>query len=112
MSHPKTLNPRTAQLPEHLVELTLDTMQIGDVAYVTPWTMYVDRERFCWLARSFPPGKTPGGTVEMRVERRSDGFHVWAVPGYRYTPKGQPADGEYLPVAELHEGEWNTSWTP
>lgn len=98
---------RQAVLPEDVEEYTLSSMNTGDVAWTLPWGMWVDRARRCWLHPSYPAESQPGGTVQMRVELREDGYHVWLPADQRYSPQDQPAyvsprDLEYLPVVELH----------
>lgn len=96
-----------ATLPEDMEEDTLDSMLTGESAYTTPWGMWVDAERQCWLHPAYPAHKRPGGTVEMRVERRQDGYHVWPPRGYKYKPSSEPGfvsprDTQYIPVVRLH----------
>lgn len=92
---------RQASLPEDLEPENLEHMQVGDVAFTVPWAMRVDRERRCWLAPTYPAHEAPGGTVQMRVERRDDGYHAWPPGDERWQPEsGDHSD--HLPVAHLH----------
>lgn len=97
---------RQARYPEEFAPYTLAEMEVGDVAYTVPWAMVIDSDRYCWLQSSFASHAQPGGTMQMRVERREDGFHVQCS---RLTPRevetqqrshaDVPADA--IPVAEL-----------
>ena len=92
-----------ATLPDTAATVThLRDMQIGDTGYTVPWAMSVDRDRKCWLRASYTIDTQPGGTVQMRVTRREDGYHVWLVDGHAYDPVELPAF-EFLPVVELHD---------
>lgn len=98
---------RQAILPPQAEEPTIDQMKVGEVCYTLPWGMWVDSNRLCWLHPKYPAENRPGGTVEMRVELRKDGFHVWVPKGRSWKPSSKPgfvspADTKYLPVVELH----------
>lgn len=101
-----------ARLPEDLVEATVEKMAIGEVGYTVPWAMWVDEQRQCWLHPQYSIHEKPGGTVEMKVERRIDGFHVWVAGlDFKWNPISQPGyfggagPGGWIPVAELHNGD-------
>lgn len=96
-----------AVLPEDMERATIGTMMTGDRRYVVPWAMWVDAERSCWLHPDYDTHDRCGGTVQMRVELREDGYHVWPVAGHGYRPQSGPGyfggDAiEYLSAAELH----------
>ena len=90
-----------ATLPDGLGQPTLADLTIGQTAYTVPWAMWADEERSLWLTPSFPAHDQPGGTVRMRVDLRSDGYHVWLPAGQFYKPEGKAEKGS-IPVAELH----------
>lgn len=92
-----------ARLPEELRDTAkIANMEAGQVRYTVPWAMKADLDGALWLRPDYLASERPGGTVEMRIERRGDGYHVWPVPGYRYSPDGaHPAGGPYIPVAVL-----------
>jgi hypothetical protein len=97
----------TAILPEDFEQDTIDAMMTGDGGYTVPWAMWVDDKRQCWLHPKYTIQAHTGGTVQMRVERRDDGYHVWLVPGEKYTPSVEhgyvsPRDLEFIPVVEAH----------
>lgn len=96
---PETLEPATPQIA---------TMVVGDSGYTTPWAMWVDSDRLCWLHPRYDLHQQPGGTVKMRVERRSDGWHVWPPRGETWRPTDHhgfhgDSDPEFVPVVELHQ---------
>jgi hypothetical protein len=98
---------RHAILPEDYEEATIDSMVTGERGYTVPWAMWVDADRNCWLHPKYTIHADTCGTVQMRVELREDGYHVWLVPGEKYQPRASPGycspeDTEYLPVVELH----------
>lgn len=99
---------RQAILPESYDEPTLDTMSTGERVYTTPWGMWVDRERKCWLHPKYIAEKSLMGTVCMRVEKRRDGYHVWPPRDEKWTPGppgyASPVDTEWIPVVKLHTG--------
>jgi hypothetical protein len=83
-------------------------MAVGNAGWTVPWAMWVDQHNKCWLHPEYTIHATPGGTVQMRVEFRDDGYHVWLVEGQRYSPSAKPGycspeSTVYIPVAELHE---------
>lgn len=99
---------RGAQLPTHLLDTNqLRNMKIGDVAYTTPWAMAVDEDMCCFLNGRYSAYKQPGGTVTLRVERREDGYHIFAPRGEKWSPtSGIPwvgaAGHDTIPVKEVH----------
>lgn len=97
----------TATLPDEAISHTISAMAVGEVAYTTPWGMWVDLEGRGWLHPDYTASPSAMGTVRMRVERRDDGYHVWLVPGETYTPQEEPsyvspADTQYVPVVAMH----------
>lgn len=94
-----------AMLPEDLEGSTIAGMQIGETAYTTPWAMWVDTDRRCWLNPNYPADDRPHGTVQMRIARETGGFRVWMTPGHRYSPQKEcghvGATGDFLPVVRL-----------
>jgi hypothetical protein len=97
----------TAILPENLEEATVESMAIGETAWTTPWGMWVDRQRRCWLNPEYTIRDEPAGTVQMRVERHQAGVRVWVPATERWKLSRRPPHngGEevnYLPVTEIH----------
>ncbi len=80
---------------------TLAAMYVGEAAYTTYWAMSADLQRKCWLNPNYPAKSQPSGTVEMRVERRKDGYHVWVPQGASWEPIDL-AGRKHLPVAKIH----------
>lgn len=101
-------NPTQAILPEGCEEYTISSMSTGEKGYTVPWAMWVDSERKCWLHPHYTISGHPGGTVQMKVQKRSDGYHVWLVDGERYSisrngPSYVGQEGaEWIPVMGLH----------
>lgn len=98
---------RQATLPEDLEGNTVDSMVTGEVGYIVPWGMWADTDRNCWLHPKYALHKRSHGTVQMRVERREDGYHVWVPPGTTWSVQAEPGymspqDTQYIPVVELH----------
>lgn len=96
---------RQAILPEHMEGPSIDGMMVGESAWTVPWAMCADSNRALWLNGAYPIYREPGGTVAMRVERRSDGYHVWRVEGHRYHLSVSPPQPSEVPVAELHDAD-------
>jgi hypothetical protein len=98
-----------ARLPKALLrdaEPTIADMEFGRTCYTVPWAMWADRDGLMWLHPDYPAVGQPGGAIEMRVELRADGYHVWPVPGRGYRPQAQPgyageASQAFIPVAAL-----------
>lgn len=101
------LSKRQAKLPKRLIKPSVKDMQVGQHAFITPWGMWVDDQKRCWLHPDYTIHDSEGGTVTLRIERRADGFHVHAPRGYAWPlEKGpgyaSPADTQYIPVKKLH----------
>lgn len=106
VSNPQAI-PGQAVLPRALQERTIADMRPGESAYVVPWAMWVDAKGRCWLHPYYTPSASPGGTVEMQIQRMSDGYHVWVPKDEQWLPSSEPgynspADTAYLPVVSLH----------
>ena len=89
-----------AQLPANLETATIAGMRDGDTAYTLPWAMWADSSRRLWLNPTYPAGKKPVGTAQMRIRRKGRGFIVYGVPGRTYEVGGGWSDG--LPVTQFH----------
>lgn len=101
------MNKTHATLPENLEAAAIDTMMTGEVAYTVPWAMWVDTQRRCWLHPKYTTHETPHGTVEMRIELRQDGYHVWPPAGATWDMQEDHSyfgggSIEFIPVIELH----------
>lgn len=91
---------KNAKLPDQAVaDMDIADMKVDYSGYAVSWAMHVDQERNCWLRPTYTVRRHPGGTVQMRVERRTDGYYVQLEKGYRYELNGnQKVDG-LLPVS-------------
>jgi hypothetical protein len=96
---PCPVEVRQARLPAVLRETTIATMKPGRTYYTVPWAMRADTDGRLWLYPGHMADVRRCGTVEMRVELREDGYHVWPVPGKVYAPGA--AGGDLVPVAVL-----------
>lgn len=81
-------------------EATIAEMTRGQARYTVPWAMRADLGGGLWLHPRYTVHDRPGGTVQMRIELRGDGYHVWPVAGEAPRPGGGAGIG-YLPVAVL-----------
>lgn len=95
-----------ARLPDAFIESTVDQMQVGDEGYTTPWAMWVDLDRQCWIHPRYTIHPTPSGTVQLYVLRTAAGVHVGIPDGKRYTPQAQHGffpftDIDFLPVVSI-----------
>ena len=82
-------------------------MNVGDIRYIVPWGMVVDNNRNCWLIPSYSVDTRPGGTVEMKIERREDGFHAWMPLDAKWNVREDSScecslSKQHIPVAVLH----------
>jgi hypothetical protein len=98
---------RIARLPEHMDEPTLAGLLPGESCWTVPWAMWVDGDRCCWLHPGYLRHAHSGGTVQMRVQRIGDEYHVWPPADQRYSLQGHhgyisPDDTPWIPVAEIH----------
>ena len=80
---------------------------IGDVkwpVFVTPWTMYVDINRNCWINLDATYSLSPHGTSNMQVLQLSDGFwKVWLPSGTTWTVGGPDEPVRKGLVLEIEE---------
>lgn len=95
------------KLPRNLIDRdTLGHMRVGEVAYTTPWAMWVDADMERWLHPNYVARDRPGGTVSMRVRRDVDGYVVFPPSDEKYAPTSrQPYAGGRrcdLPTGRRH----------
>ncbi|OHA51834.1 MAG: hypothetical protein A3A97_00225 [Candidatus Terrybacteria bacterium RIFCSPLOWO2_01_FULL_40_23] len=95
------------ELPPHLLKTDLiRNMKISEERFTTPWAMMVDEDMRCYLNGTYLISESSGGTVTMRIERRSDGYHVFIPDGEKYLPSTIPwvgaKEGDLIPVKEVH----------
>jgi hypothetical protein len=101
------MNAGQAQLPRELEGPSIATMEFGCAYYTVPWAMWVDADRMLWLHPDYPAESAPDGTVQMRIELRDDGYHVWPPGDKPYRPQQEHGylggtSQPFIPVAVLH----------
>jgi len=72
-----TMPERFLRQPEDLI----GGMRIGDSGYAVSWALSVAENGTCWLRSDYSIHATPGGTVQLLIQRRQDGYHV-TLPAY------------------------------
>jgi hypothetical protein len=82
----------------------LDELTVGEVAWTVPWMLDRDEQGRFWLHGGASAHSAPGGTVQMRVERRPDGYHVW-LPRDDRREQIRIDDGSGLPVVKVHKAK-------
>jgi hypothetical protein len=103
-----TSDTRHAILPKNPECPKISDLAVGKAAYIVHWGMWVDSERRCWLHPDHDARAFPAAACKMRIERRKDGYHVWAPPDVAWEPRPKPcyyspAATAYIPVVELHD---------
>jgi hypothetical protein len=95
----------TATLPRTLERVYVETMRMGEARWANPGAMQVSSDRSLWLLPRAEVYIEPTLVCSMRVERRNDGYHVWAALDHAYeVTAGEPYAGDHMiPVQELHE---------
>lgn len=95
-------------LPLDLVEDNrLKDLLPGESGWTVPWAMAVINDR-CYLNGNYDYHEHPGGTVEMKVEHRRDGYHVFVrTTGYKYSSCDDPpwngtSQEDLIPVVGIH----------
>jgi len=99
---------RPAVLPEHLLGIrrTIATMEVGDSGWTWWNAMVLDTERGCWLNSHDSLNEESSCAAHIRVDRRTDGYHVSVHPRYRWELSEMRADrlavsGKYFPIASI-----------
>jgi hypothetical protein len=70
------LAPSHARMPQKFIQKELKDLKVGESCYTVPWGMWVDSKGNCWLNPNYSASDNPGGTVQMYVTRKSDGYYV------------------------------------
>ena len=95
-----------AQLPEHMVQVTIKDMIVGEEAFAVSWAMQVDQDGQCWIRGDYDFTSQPFGTSEMRIKKTRDGFEVTVPHDKHYTPRYlSPEDHELMtlmPVVKVN----------
>jgi hypothetical protein len=68
------MNP--VMLPEHLEEITIKDMIIGETGWIVPWGMYADSDGYLYVNGGYTYSNVPGGTVDTKIEMTSRGLIV------------------------------------
>ena len=101
------MTPQPAMLPEHLLrnERTIAIMAAGDSGWTWWNSMVLDTERGCWLNPRESLNEESSCAAHIRVDRRTDGYHVSVRPRFRWEVSKMTADRlavrEYFPVASI-----------
>ncbi len=85
-----------AQLPEHMAQVTIKDMIVGEQAFTVPWSIQVDQDGRCWIRGDYAFTYHRFGTSKMSIKRTTNGFEVKVSQDTQY---------EQLPVspeAESH----------
>lgn len=92
---------------------TLYDLHVGESAWTVPWAMWRDVHSRWWLHPDYEVDSSPGGTVEMLVEHRADGYHVRYPPltKHEWPAKERPGHGStfWIPVKRRRWLRWNES---
>lgn len=88
-----------AKLPDDREQSTIETMEVGESAWVTPWSMMADEEGNLWMNLDTTPSDR-GGTVELHIIRNKDGFSVDASCSSHQWTKG-PMNARCAPVVDV-----------
>ncbi len=64
-----------AKLPPKFEDKSqLKNMKVGESGYTVPWAMWVDLDGNCWLNENYTIQGTPGGTVQLKITRVTEGY--------------------------------------
>ena len=90
-----------AILPEHLVEISLQDLIVGESGWIVPWAMYAKKDGTLWLNGNYTFEKEQRGTASMRVERVAGGYSVDLnqCQDERYSLSGPCFMGDFAPLA-------------
>ena len=89
-------NMSGCELPEEYLETNyINRMEIGDVGWVTPWTMVVSEDHRCYINGNATLNSSPGGTVVLKVVKNKDGYYAFLLTRDRYAKEYKwKADGQ------------------
>ena len=93
----------SASTPIALTEGTIGSMKEGDVRFAHLSGFWIDKSWQCWLNADQPVAMQKHRNLNLRIERRADGFHVW--PGGWQPPNKRPAvtpQEHSLAVVQVH----------
>jgi hypothetical protein len=98
---------KQARLPDALTGPVIASMEFDSTCYAVPWAMWADEDGLLWLHPDYAVTPCIAGTSRMRIELRTDGYHVWP-PRDHVWQKGAKLHGvpsqPWIPVAVL-EGD-------
>lgn len=78
---------------------SIASMDEGESGWTVPWAMYADKSRALWLNGGYTIDSRPGGTVQMRVWRDAEGWHVDASRCRDHEWSGGLYVGTFTPIA-------------
>lgn len=64
------------RLPEHVYQDTVGDLKLGATGWTVPWALVADEEGDLYLLTGHSIHSSPGGTVQMFVQRLEGGFLV------------------------------------
>ena len=89
-----TSKKETRHLPEEMTARTIATLKNGEVVWLPPWLLQVDKCKRFFMESNLTFCERPGGTVTMAVYRRGNELCVdWdTVKGEKYRPGSEMTD--------------------
>jgi hypothetical protein len=105
------LNEDAVKVPHEVLETSaVRDMRVGDVAFSVPWAVAVTADGRAYINGDYTTEQSPGGTVEMRIERQERGFVIEVPSSYKYqladeVPWLGAHPEDVLPVIEVRTRE-------
>lgn len=90
-----------ALLPEHLAEISLQDLILGETGWIVPWAMYAEKDGTLWLNGNYTFQEKQAGTASMLVERVEGGYSVdlHQCQDERFSLDGPCFMGDFTPLA-------------
>lgn len=90
--------PRETLPEEHEETMILSLLGVGETGWTVPWAMWADESGHCWLRGEYLYANALAGTLQMRVEHRTDGVYVGIPSDARYRRDRKQWNGASIPV--------------
>lgn len=98
-----TAIPVAARLPKQNENHdTLAELPVGMSGWTVPWAMESYGPNGCYLSADYHYWPGQHGTVQMLVEHREDGYHVWIKAGEKYDLRHGFPSNDAIPVASIN----------